>query len=113
LPNPYPILRENLFLILEGGLQQGVVFLLTWRTARRAGQYVRHKADIDESFTTVGERRPAPKNNFPVFPKNNFPVSLTSLRTFCAAAQTIFSLCGILGGIKWGHYMGESKMGLL
>jgi hypothetical protein len=33
----------NLLLVVTG--QQGAVFLRTWRTARRAGQYVGHKAD--------------------------------------------------------------------
>jgi hypothetical protein len=60
-------------------LQQVAVFSRTWRAARRAGQYMPHKAGIDVYFISVGERQPAQQV---CIAKNSFPVSRASLRTF-------------------------------
>jgi hypothetical protein len=58
---------------------QVAVFSRTWPAARRAGQYIPHKAGIDAYFISVGERQPAQQV---CIAKNSFPVSRASLRTF-------------------------------
>jgi hypothetical protein len=60
-------------------VQQVAVFSRTWPAARRAGQYMPHKAGIDAYFISVGERQPAQQV---CIAKNSFPVSRASLRTF-------------------------------